>query len=485
MKLLSHLVGYLPVNIASGVASFGGVYVYTRLLGAEEYGIYALMISALALIHTISLTWVEAANYRFTGKAQAEDDLPGHFQTATKLMLRSIMVALLLAVLLWIAVRDLPRYAAIMPWIAVLLPIDTVIKMALEAHRAGQRVGRYAFVETFRLLAGFVLGALLCLWLRWGAAAPFMGLTIAGGLMVLREGPWLFSAAKGGTAKPETQKAWLWYGLPIAAALVLDILLSAGDRFLIAYILGEAAVGAYAAGYGVADKTVLLICAWAAMAGSPLVMAAYERHGPTGAKENARMLARTLLMVGAPAAAGIALVAPPLAEAMIGEAVREEALQIMPWIAVAGLLNGFLIYYFSEAFQLAHKTLERAFLMLIPVIANLAANIVLLPIYGLMGAVWATVACYALGIVILAIAGRRHFAMPIPLRDIILTSIACVAMWPATLLVPNEWAAWPELFAKAFAGGGTYVIVAMILDAGGARQFVRDKLKASKSTKAT
>ena len=29
MKLLRHLAGYLPVNIASGIAAFGGVYVFT------------------------------------------------------------------------------------------------------------------------------------------------------------------------------------------------------------------------------------------------------------------------------------------------------------------------------------------------------------------------------------------------------------------------------------------------------------------------
>ncbi len=37
MKLFRHLAGYLPANLASAMASFGGVYVFTRLLGAEEW----------------------------------------------------------------------------------------------------------------------------------------------------------------------------------------------------------------------------------------------------------------------------------------------------------------------------------------------------------------------------------------------------------------------------------------------------------------
>jgi hypothetical protein len=45
---------------------------------------------------------------------------------------------------------------------------------------------RYAFTETFRLLMGFALGA----------ASPFIGLTIAAGLMAMREGVWLAGAAQ-------------------------------------------------------------------------------------------------------------------------------------------------------------------------------------------------------------------------------------------------------------------------------------------------
>ncbi len=72
MKLLRHLAGYLPVQVANGIAAFGGVFVYTRLLGPDEYGRYALMFSAMALIHMLSLTSAEAAAFRFAGEADAK-----------------------------------------------------------------------------------------------------------------------------------------------------------------------------------------------------------------------------------------------------------------------------------------------------------------------------------------------------------------------------------------------------------------------------
>lgn len=476
MSLARHLAGYLPVNLASGLASFGAVYVFTRVMGADEYGIYALMLWTMAVIHTISLTWVEAAAYRFTAEAEAQGDLAGHYRTAISLMLKALGLAFVLAALVWFALRDQPHYAATLPWIAALLPINSIVQISLQAHKAGLRVGRYAFTETFRLLMGFALGALIAWKLKLGAASPFIGLTIAAGLMALREGVWLAGAAKGGVTSAARQKAWLGYGFPVAAALVLDLVVAGIDRPMIAALMenGEAAVGAYAAGYGVADKTVLLLCAWAAMAGSPLVMAAYERGGKEAAAEEARGLVRTLLLIGVPAAAGIALVARPLGEAMIGAAVREQSIAIMPWIAASGLLNGLLIHYFAEAFQLARRTRERAILMLVPATVNVVLNFLLIPMLGLMGAVAATLVCYVTGLLLLALAGRRHVALPVPVMDVARIGLAALAMWPVIAVMP-ALGGWPELILKAGAGAITYGAAALVLDAGGARTIMRNR----------
>ncbi|MEM1087418.1 MAG: lipopolysaccharide biosynthesis protein [Pseudomonadota bacterium] len=475
MKLLRHLAGYLPVNIASAIAAFGGVYVFTRLLDADEYGRYALMVSAMALIHTLSLTPAEAAAYRFAGKANAEGTLPDHFRTTVSLTFRSLVLTAVLIIALGAALNQLPKYLEVLPWIAVLMPINTVIQMTLESHKAGQQVARFAFVETIRLLGGFLLGALIAWTTGFGAASPFIGMVVVGVILIAPQGRWLFSKAQNGKTSREQRQTYFAYGIPIAAALVLDLVLSAADRFLIAVFLGEAAVGEYTAGYGVADKTVLLLCAWAAMAGSPLVMAAYESGGRDAARDEARGLISTMLFIGVPAATGLALVARPLAEAMIGENVRDGAMQIIPWIAFAGLLNGLLIHYFSEAFQLAHKTVERALLMLIPAGANILLNLILIPQFQLMGAVIATLVSYAIGITVLGLRGHKHVALPIPLFDLAKVGLAAVAMWPVLYFIP-EWGSWLELIVKAAAGGLTYVMIAFLLDAGGARAFLKQRV---------
>ncbi|MBL4870517.1 MAG: oligosaccharide flippase family protein, partial [Robiginitomaculum sp.] len=408
MKLGRHLLGYAPVKLVAALCSFGGIYVYTRLLGAEQYGRYALMFSVMALIHTVSLTWVEASAYRFTAKAQKTGNLPDHFRTSLALLLRALFVAMILVGALLFVTWDKPNYRAFVPFIALLLPFNTMIKIAMEAHKASQHVKRYALSAIVKILLGFFIGSLLAWQTGLGAVAPFAGLLCASTVLVVREGSWLLKQAVGGKTDKATRMAWLAYGVPTAIALVLDMLLSSVDRFLIVYFMDEAAVGGYAAGYGVADKTVLVLCAWVAMAGSPLIMEAYEKGGRVAAQAQAQSFVKTLLLVGMPAATGLALVAGPLADAMIGIELREQAKQIIPWIAFAGLFNGLLIHYFSESFQLAHKTRIRAVLMCLPLVMNIILNIIFIPLYGVMGAVIATLASYIMAVVLLGLVGRKY-----------------------------------------------------------------------------
>ena len=59
------VIGYLPVQAAQALAGFGAIVVFTRLLSPQDYGAYALGISAATLVYTGLFTWIEAAMARF------------------------------------------------------------------------------------------------------------------------------------------------------------------------------------------------------------------------------------------------------------------------------------------------------------------------------------------------------------------------------------------------------------------------------------
>jgi O-antigen/teichoic acid export membrane protein len=344
-----------------------------------------------------------------------------------------------------------------------------VVNAAQEMNRAQQRVSRWSTLRICQDVGAFMIGTLLAWRSGLGPAAPFVGLASVLAVLAVVEGARLWRESRGGKFQRGRVRPYFVYGFPVAIALGLNIALDAGDRFLIAYFLGPEAVGVYAAGYGVADKSVGLLCVWAAAAGAPMMMAAWEREGAEAVREVSRQVARALLLIAAPAATGLALVARPLAEVMIGEEMRAQAAAIMPWIALSGLMSGFVMFYASEAFALAKRTDLRAWLMAIPAAANLALNAVLLPRIGVMGAVYATVACYALALALLAGVGRKLAPRSWPWTDFAKVAGACAAMAIIVRLIPPV-GGLPELMLKAAVGAAAYVLAAFALDAAGARE---------------
>lgn len=471
-----HLFGYLPANLVSGLVSFAVVYVFTRLLGAEDYGRYALVMAGMQLTHTLFLTWAEAGGYRFTQEAIVKDELADHIRTSLGLSLLSVIPALLVVAIAVLVVSD-PKLSAAIAWLSLTLPAMTLLQNGLEIRKARQEVQRYSMMTIARALVGLGLGIGAAHWLKAGPSAPFIGVGVASALIAAFEMIDLLRLSRGGGFRMDEIRKFLAYGAPISLALALELGLSAGDRFLIAGFLDEASVGAYAAGYGVADQTIRLLCMWGAMAGAPHLLAAWERGGEAGLQEPGLNMARMLMLITLPAAVGIGLVSRPLSEFMVGEELRAQAAYIMPWIAAAGLMNGWMTYYFAEAFVLAKRTGLRAVLMLAPVVLNIALNIVLLPRLGLMGAVYATVACYALSLGMSMLVGQRMARLPVPVKDLATTSLACLAMAGVTLMLP-DMGGLVELVLKAGLGALAFGVAAIALNAAGARDIlIGERLK--------
>jgi hypothetical protein len=99
---------------------------------------------------------------------------------------------------------------------------------------------------------------------------------------------------------------------------------------------------------------------------------------------------------------------------MIGPAMAAGAARVTPWIAASGLLAGLTTYYFHQAFTLGRKTPLLLVAMAIPAVANLILNLLLIPSFGLEGALYATLISYGLGLGASAWLGRQSMALPIP-----------------------------------------------------------------------
>jgi O-antigen/teichoic acid export membrane protein len=469
-----HLLGYLPVQAAQAIVGFGGMAVFTRLLPADAYGSYALALAALSLTHIVTFTWLEAAVARFHARAERKRGLHHHLATAYGLYAGIAAIAVTaLGILIAISPIDLALKTTLAFALASLV-LRALLQIGLETHRAGQDVGRYSALEAGYLMLGFMIGAGLILTTGLGAAGIFAGTAIAAVIMLFFDLPVMLRRTRKGRPRTGRAKAYAGYGGAISASLVFEHLLSVGDRFLIAAFLGQGAVGMYAAGYGLADRLLDVLFIWFGAAVWPLTIKAFEQDGDDAAREVAGRAAGLMALVAFPMAAGLALVAGPLTTVILGDGVRAGAATVLPWIALSGLMNGMMTYYFHEAFTLKRRTGVMAMIMAGAAAANLGLNLVLIPIFGLPGAAAATVIAYLGALLVCAFVGRRVFALPLPWTDWIKAATATVIMAAAVFAIPVTGPAWLTLILQAVTGAIVYALSALFMNIAGCRAWLAD-----------
>lgn len=470
------VIGYLPVNVVQGVAGLLTIVVFTRLLTPEEFGAYAMAFTVVAIVHTALFTWLEAAMARFQQAEARSGSTADHFATIYKTWrLLAASMLLIAAPVLWFWPMAIPLKLAIATGLAGTL-VKGLGKLAQEHRRAAGRVGEVAIMEMVISAGGFAAGAALAL-LGLGGAAPLVGIAMATALCLVFVLPSELSVGKGGHYQPARARSYAAYGIPLSVSLIMALVLSGTDRLLIGAFLSEADVGVYHAGYSLANRTLDVAFIWLGSAAGPAAVAALEHGGLPALDRTAKEQSSFMVLLTLPAAVGLALVAEPLSDVLIGEALRDGAAQVTPWIALSGLMAGWTTYYFHTAFTLGKATKRLLIAMAIPALANVVLNLALIPIFGVMGAVYATAISYALGLVASILIGRRSIALPIPLDTLWRAAIACAAMAGAVLLIP-AFGGILELTAKAALGGIVYGAVAFALDAGGARTHSRRLLGA-------
>jgi len=474
--------GYLPAQIVQGVVGFLTIVVFTRLLSPEDFGHYALAFSVTTLAHTATFSWLEASMARFWAAERTPGGLATHFASLYRTSFAVIAVFVpVAAVVVWL----LPLTPALKLAVGFGLagaPIRNLAKLAQERFRASGEVSRAAAVDVGVAVLGFLVGAGFAL-AGAGAASPMLGLMIAPLFALPFILPGELRQTTGGVVDRARLKAYAAYGYPIAASLTLALVLASTDRFLLAAFMDAAAVGAYHASYSLANRTLDVMFIWLGAAGAPAMVMALERGGRKALHQTALEQGSTLILIGLPAAVGLALVARPMAELMIGEPLRAAATLVTPWIAASAFLSGMIAYYFGFGFTLGKKTGLLLVTMAIPAVCNIGLNLILIPRMGVVGAAISTALSFAIGLIACLLLSRRAIALPMPWDSLIRCGLASAAMAAVVALLP-PLGGFLELAMDTGVGGLVYAALALILNAAGVRDVLLRLIQAKRGAAA-
>ena len=473
------MLAYIPVNVANLLVSFGNIIILTRLLDGDEYGRYATAIISIQFFHMLLLTWLEASMARYHARAEKDGTVPTFIKTIYGYGALTAIGAGILIIIGYLIIPIDPRLKTVLAFALGSTCFILFANLGHEAHKAAHRIGRFSRNYSLQIMIAFSVGITLILTTDLRELGPIFGIFAGIAFVWIVDLPFMLGKAKGGIADKQDIKKYFGYGFPICISLVLSYALSSADVYIILGLLGDAAAGSYSAGYNLSNRTLDILFVWIGMAITPVAVTAIEKISLEESQKIMRDYCIALLFITLPAATGIALISEP-AGFILGESVRKEAVMIMPLIAFAAVLNGMISYYAQRAFMLSGKPMTFIWALLPPVILNIVLNFTLIPKFGLMGAVYATVIAYSLGLVLSFMIGRKLYALPLPIKQTLLIILACCVMAIGVKLmpIPEAWADWIKVLVMSGFGGLIYMLMVWMLNIANCRALIKDFLSA-------
>lgn len=405
--LIRHAAYYALARVVPGLLNFLAIAAYTRILTPGDYGVYAVTIAWIGLANVLCFQWLRLALLRFF---QANKDNPDGF-------LGVIFFAFILVVFVtggaglvlyatWAdpVVKKLILLAVPLTW------IQSWFDLNLELTRSRLEPVRYGLMSTVKAVVFLGFGIAL-IFLGFRFYAPLLGLLA--GMLAASMG---FGRKNWRTipfAIPTKQQIWplLAYGMPLMATFALAFVVSNSDRLILAWLLGEAAAGTYSAGYDIAFQVITLLMVTVNLAGYPLAVKKMEDLGHEAARHQLAENGTLLLLVAVPVLFIFLALAPQVVTVLLGARFREGAVDLVPWVALAAFFAGIRAYHFDLAFQLSRKTMYQVGVTGVAALTNVVFNFLCIPLFGIIGAAYATLVAYLVALVLSLLWGRRLFSI--------------------------------------------------------------------------
>jgi O-antigen/teichoic acid export membrane protein len=476
MMLWRHGLVYLVARGLPGLISLLAIFVYTRLLLPEEYGRYALVIAGVGLANKLAFEWLRLSLLRFL---PATHDPRVLFATlgAGFLCLVALSASIGAAALLFMSPD--------MRWMVgiglALLWAQALFELELERARAQLAPKRYGRMALARAALGLMLGSGLAA-IGFGAAAPLLGM-IAATLIALMP-PLLQTLREFRLALWDSRlmRQLLHYGAPLTVTAGLGFIIASSDRLLIGWLLDDAMVGRYAVSYDLTSFTIGLLLMIINLAAYPLALRALEDRGPEAARAQLNANLTALLAIGLPATIGLALLAEPVSEVLLGPDFSDQAMLLIPLVAVAALLRDFKAYYVDLAFYLGRNTLGQMWTAVAASLLSVMLNLWWIPAYGVSGAAATAIVTYLFAIVLSAWLGRSVFALPAPGMAEIKVLLAAFGMGGALWLV-GPGTGPVGLISRIVFGALFYGLLLLLFDVAGSRAHLVAWIRSSASAR--
>lgn len=390
-----------------------GFRLITEAFPPSVFGEAALLIGVLTFVFAVTMNPLSATHYRFYPEYRARGLEQWFDRRVRRYLLKLLAVvgaAGLVAAICWslLSGRQLVFVGAVL---VATLVAQALYQMDTNVLSARRHQGRLVPLRVLRTGSYPALAALLAWYL--GASLEILLAALAVSYALPSLGAWIagWTRPERDTRRPPSHEARaflrtaLLYGGPIIFISIAVWTSNLGDRYLIAYYLTTADVGAYAAIYGLFSQPFLMLSGWLALWLRPILFDAM-------AADDVRR-ARSLLSKWITGGLACSLVGGSVLwwtrDWWMGLLLADDyyrAGQLVLFIVIANTMQ-VASSALSHHLMAAKQTRAELVPLLVAALLNIAGNVLLIPRMGIDGAALATAISFSVHALLLAITVRR------------------------------------------------------------------------------
>jgi O-antigen/teichoic acid export membrane protein len=381
---------------------------YTHFISRVDMGIYGNIYAYLAFLNIFYIYGMDAAFMKYSSLAGPEAKKKV-FSTAYVFVTISTMALTAVLLLLRLPFGQLmavpARYSRLIYYVVLILLFDTLAIVPFANLRLERKAGKFAVLRITNILINLGLNLVLFLKFHWGIEAIFAANLAASAVTLFLLMPEILKHLQI-KIHGEQLKKMLRFGLPYLPASLAATMVQVIDRPLVLAKTNAATLGLYQTGYKIGIFMMLVVS---------MFQYAWQPFFLNNAREkNAREIFAKIMTLFVLMASLlwvlISLFIENLARFEIGpgRTIIEKhflpGLVIVPIILLAYLFNGIYVNLWAGLY-IEEKTKYFPYISGVGALVNVAVNLLLIPILGIVGAALATLASYmvmAAGIFIFA-----------------------------------------------------------------------------------
>ncbi|MEA2917912.1 MAG: hypothetical protein QOJ15_9993 [Bradyrhizobium sp.] len=460
--LLRHTLLYLPAQIVGPLFQLIAMIVWTHVVDEHTLGVITLVTATHELLQIAFLAWWSQYALRFFGRYQDEGKALRFYRTENAVMLASIILQsiIVIAVLLLVIAPD-ARTGLLAATVGYVITRTLNLYIG-ERARVRHQIWVYSIQQIVGPSAGFVVGLILIKLIGQSAEWPLAGYALAQLVAAIIVLPKIGYGRSFWPLDREIVNHALHYGIPIVIGGALGWVGLNASRFIVNDMLGVAAAGLFAVGYGLGQRAAAVAAMLVTAAAFPLAVKSMEQSGSKVAMRQLADNSALLIAILAPSITGIFMLRAEIVHLLIAAPFQKVTLAVLPLSALAGSIRALRAHFVDQTFLLHNRTRLMIVVAAIDAIVTVVLSLIFIRYWGLVGAAGATVvAAFAAAIVSFAIAFSK-FGLTLPLNHLVPIALATTAM--AALL--SHFPQAPSLIFLAghiAAGAAVYVALLVLL----------------------